>query len=80
MKAEKTVMLTGKQYQEIRQKIDNGQPCIFNAGSDAKPHIINVTNVYLDTDPEFTRNPQQYAKVHDDKSVQVKLEYEDQTE
>lgn len=78
MKAEKTVMLTGREYQEMRKKVDSGESFTYNIGSGGKPHIISITNVYLDTDPEFTRNPQQYAKVHDDKSVQVKIEYEEQ--
>ncbi|WDF56623.1 hypothetical protein [Mucilaginibacter sp. KACC 22063] len=78
MKAEKMVMLTGREYQEIKSKLDNDQSCIYNIGTEAKPQIINVTNIYLDTDPDFTRNPRQFAKVHDDKSVQVKIEYDDQ--
>lgn len=77
MKAEKTVMLTGREYQELKQKVDGGQSCIYNVGTDAKPEIIHILNIYLDTDPDFTRNPQQYAKVHDDKNVQVKIEFEE---
>ncbi len=78
MKAEKMVMLTGKEYQEIKNKIDNGQPCIYNIGSPSKPQIIHVLSIYLDTDPDFTRNPRQFAKIHNDKEVQVKIEYEEQ--
>ncbi|QQL48659.1 hypothetical protein [Mucilaginibacter ginkgonis] len=77
MKAEKMVMLTGKEYQDIRSKVDEGQPCIYNIGTENKPQIINVLNVYLDTDPDFTRNPKNFAKVSDGKQVQVKLEYEE---
>lgn len=78
MKAEKMVMLTGKEYQEIKSKLDNGQTSIYNIGTPAKPHIINVTNIYLDTDPDFTRNPRQFAKVNDSNTIQVKMEYEDE--
>lgn len=78
MKAEKMVMLTGKEYQEIKSKLDSGQSCIYNIGSESKPQIINILNIYLDTDPDFTRNPQQFAKVHNDKDVQVKIEFEEQ--
>lgn len=77
MKAEKMVMLTGKEYQDIKNKIDNNQPCIYNIGSAAKPQIINVLSIYLDTDPDFTRNTGQFAKVSDTKQVQVKLEFEE---
>ena len=77
MKAEKMVMLTGKEYQDIKSKIDNNQPCIYNIGSASKPQIINVLSIYLDTDPDFTRNTGQFAKVSDTKQVQVKLEFEE---
>ena len=77
MKAEKMVMLTGKEYQDIKSKIDNNQPCIYNIGAASKPQIINVLNIYLDTAPDFTRNTGQFAKVSDSKQVQVKLEFEE---
>jgi hypothetical protein len=78
MKAEKMVILTGKEYQDIKHKLDEGQPCIYNIGSSSKPQIIHVLSIYLDTDPDFTRNTGQFAKIHNDKDVQVKIEYEEQ--
>lgn len=76
MKAEKMVMLTGKQYQEIKQSLESNPTYQYNAGTGNKPEILNITDIYLDTDPEFTRNPKQYAQVHDDNYVQVKIEYD----
>ncbi|WP_295771148.1 hypothetical protein [uncultured Mucilaginibacter sp.] len=76
MKAEKTVMLTGKQYQDIKLHLQTQPYYEFNAGTSFNPDHVRITDIYLDTDPEFTRNPQQYAKVHNDNLVQVKIEYE----
>ncbi len=77
MKAEKMVMLTGKQYQEIKQELENKSSFQYNVGTNSKPELLNITDIYLDTDPEFTRNPKQYAEVSNDKYVQVKVEYEE---
>jgi len=77
MKTERMVMMTGRKYQELKNSVDNNQTPEFNIGTDHKPHVVKITDIYLDTDPEFTRNPQQYAKVHDDKHVQVMVEYEE---
>ncbi|QJD94491.1 hypothetical protein HH214_00705 [Mucilaginibacter robiniae] len=76
MKAEKMVMLTGKEYQEIKQSLETQSSYTYNVGTVSQPETVKITDIYLDTDPEFTRNPKQYAKVHDDKSVQVRIEYE----
>jgi hypothetical protein len=77
MKAEKMVMLTGKQYQEVKQQLDKNSPFEYNVGTNGKPELLKITDIYLDTDPEFTRNPKQYAEVNDDNYVQVRVEYEE---
>jgi heat shock protein HspQ len=77
MKAEKMVMLTGKQYQDIKSALDKQSPLQYNVGTNGKPELLNITDIYLDTDPEFTRNPKQYAEVSNDNYVQVKVEYEE---
>ena len=77
MKTEHMVMMTGKKYRELRSKVTNNETPEFNMGTDGKPVIVKVTDIYLDTDPEFTRHPEQYAKIQDDKQVQVMVEYEE---
>ncbi len=69
-------MITGKQYQNIKQHLENQSSYSYNTGSDNNPDVVNITDIYLDTDPDFTRNPTQFAKVHNDNLVQVKIEYE----
>lgn len=76
MKAEKMVMLTGKQYQEIKHILESQPSYQYNAGTALNPDVVNITEIYLDTDPDFTRNPTQYAKVHNDNYVQVRIGYE----
>ncbi|WP_345955537.1 hypothetical protein [Mucilaginibacter sp. PAMB04168] len=76
MKAEKMVMLTGKQYQEIKQALESQPFLEYNVGTNGNPEVVNISEIYLDTDPEFTRNPKQYAQVHDDHFVQVRIEYD----
>ena len=76
MKADKMVMLTGKQYQEIKESLESQPSYEFNAGTNNKPDVIRITDIYLDTDPEFTRNHNQYAQVSDNNYVQVRVEYE----
>lgn len=76
MKAEKMVMLTGKQYQEIKHSLENQASYEYNAGTAGSPDVVHITEIYLDTDPDFTRNPTQYAKVHNDNYVQVRIGYE----
>ena len=71
-------MLTGKQYQEIKSRLETESSVSYNVGSNGKPETLNITDIYLDTDPEFTRNYNQYAKVSDDHHVQVRVEYEEQ--
>lgn len=77
MKTERMVMMTGRTYQELKSGVDHNSTPEFNIGSDNHPEIVKVTDIYLDTDPEFTRSPQQYAKIHEDKPVQVKVEYDE---
>jgi hypothetical protein len=76
MKLEKMVMLTGKQYQEIKGRLENEPSLTLNVGSDSKPEMLTITDIYLDTDPEFTRNIGHYAQLPDDKLVQVVVEYD----
>lgn len=76
MKAEKMVMLTGKQYQDIKQSLESQPSYEYNTGTDNHPDVVKITDIYLDTDPDFTRNPTQFAKVHNDNFVQVRIEYE----
>jgi len=77
MKSETMAMMSGKLYIEIRDKLNNNETCTYNIGTNGKPHTVTLTGIYLDTDPEFTRNPLQYAKINSDKNVQVKLEYDE---
>ncbi|WP_158828020.1 hypothetical protein [Mucilaginibacter lacusdianchii] len=78
MKSEKMVMLTGKQYQEIKSRLQNESSLTYNVGTENKPEVLTITDIYLDTDPEFTRNLGQYAQLPDDKLVQVMVEYDGQ--
>lgn len=70
-------MITGKHYQDIKEHLDNSQPYQYNIGTENHPELVSVTEIYLDTDPDFTRNPKQFAKISDDLKVQVKIEYMD---
>jgi uncharacterized protein YozE (UPF0346 family) len=78
MKAEKTIMVTGKEYQHIKEYLEHNPDYEYHAGSEFEPEIIKVTEIYLDTDPDFTRNPKQFARINDDLSVQVKIVYEEE--
>lgn len=76
MKAEKTLVITGQQYQEIKAHLQQNASYTYNSGTDLVPEMIQITDISLDTDPDFSRNEQQFAKVHSDKTVQVVAEYE----
>ena len=78
MKAERTIMITGKEYQHIKEHLENHADYEYHTGTEFDPEIIKVTDIYLDTDPDFTRNPKQFAKIDEDLSVQVKIEYEEE--
>ncbi|UOE50685.1 hypothetical protein MTO98_06305 [Mucilaginibacter sp. SMC90] len=75
MTAEKMIIVTGKQYLELKQSLESVEGLTYNIGTDKHPEIVKVTNIYMDTDPDFTRNPRQFARMHEDLNVQVKLEY-----
>jgi hypothetical protein len=75
MTAEKMIIVTGKQYLELKQSLESGEGLTYNIGTDKHPEIVRITNIYMDTDPDFTRNPRQFARMHEDLNVQVKLEY-----
>lgn len=75
MTAEKMIIVTGKQYLELKQSLESGDGLTYNIGTDKHPEIVRITNIYMDTDPDFTRNPRQFARMHEDLNVQVKLEY-----
>ncbi len=75
MKAEKTLMITGDLYQQIKAHLQSNHSYTYNSGTDLNPEILEITDISLDTDPEFTRNPRQFAKVHADMNVQVLVEY-----
>jgi hypothetical protein len=76
MKSEKMVMLTGKKYQEIKTILESQPSYEYNTGTDNNPEVVNITEIYLDTDPDFSRNPKQFAKVQDDNYVQVRIGYD----
>ena len=76
MKTDKMVMLTGKQYQDIKLSLESQPSYEYNIGTDNNPEVVKITEIYLDTDPDFTRNPKQFAKVNNDNFVQVRVEYE----
>ena len=78
MKAERTIMITGKEYQHIKEHLTNNPDYEYHTGTEFDPEILKVTDIYLDTDPDFTRNPKQFAKIDEDLSVQVKIEYEEE--
>jgi len=69
-------MLTGKQYQDIKLSLESQPSIEYNIGTDNNPELVKITEIYLDTDPDFTRNPKQFAKVNNDNFVQVRVEYE----
>ncbi|QTE36950.1 hypothetical protein J3L18_28200 [Mucilaginibacter gossypii] len=75
MTAEKMIIVTGKQYLELKQSLESGEGLTYNIGTDKHPELVKITNIYMDTDPDFTRNPRQFARMHEDLNVQVKLEY-----
>ncbi|WPU97747.1 hypothetical protein SNE26_17105 [Mucilaginibacter sp. cycad4] len=75
MTAEKMIIVTGKQYLELKQSLESGEGLTYNIGTDKHPEMVKITNIYMDTDPDFTRNPRQFARMHEDLNVQVKLEY-----
>ncbi|MFC0515246.1 hypothetical protein ACFFGT_13590 [Mucilaginibacter angelicae] len=75
MTAEKMIIVTGKQYLELKQSLESSEGLTFNIGTDKHPEVVKITNIYMDTDPDFTRNPRQFASMHEDLNVQVKLEY-----
>lgn len=77
MKAEKTIIITGKQYQHVKEHLNNHPYYEYHTGSEFDPEILKVTEIYLDTDPDFTRNPKQFARINDDLNVQVKIAYEE---
>jgi hypothetical protein len=78
MKAEKTIMVTGKEYQHIKEYLEHHTEYEYPTGNEFDPQMIKVTEIYLDTDPDFTRNPKQFARINDDLHVQVKIVYEEE--
>lgn len=76
MKQEKTLMLSGKTYQEIKTQLQNKPKYLYNSGTEQNPELIQITNISLDTDPEFTRNPDEQAKINEDTEIQVITEFE----
>jgi hypothetical protein len=75
MTAEKMIMITGKQYLELKHSLESGSGLIYNIGTDKHPEEVKIINMYMDTDADFTRNPRQFAKMSEALNIQVKLEY-----
>jgi len=75
MTAEKMIIITGKQYLELKESLESGQGLTYNIGTDKHPEMVKITNMYMDTDADFTRNSGQFAKMNESLNVQVKLEY-----
>jgi len=75
MTAEKMIIITGKQYLALKQSLESGEGLTYNIGTDKHPEMVKITNMYMDTDPDFTRNSGQFAKMSESLNVQVKMEY-----
>lgn len=75
MTAERMIMITGKQYLELKQRLESDNGLIYNIGTDKHPEPVKIINMYMDTDADFTRHPRQFAKMNEDLHIQVKLEY-----
>lgn len=71
-------MVTGREYQHIKEYLDTHDAYNYRTGNEFDPQIVKVTEIYLDTDPDFTRNPKQFARINDDLHVQVKIVYEEE--
>ncbi|GAB3920651.1 hypothetical protein [Mucilaginibacter myungsuensis] len=77
MKTERTIMMTGKEYQHIKEQLETNAEYEYHTGTEFEPETLTLTDIYLDTDPDFTRNPEQFARIDGDLSVQVKVVYEE---
>ena len=75
MTAEKMIIITGQQYLKLKQSLESGQGLTYNIGTDKHPELVKITNMYMDTDADFTRNSGQFAKMNEGLNIQVKLEY-----
>ncbi len=71
-------MITGKEYQHIKEYLAQHPEYEYHTGNAYDHETIKVTEIYLDTDPDFTRNPKQFARINDDLNVQVKIVYEEE--
>lgn len=70
-------MLTGKEYQHIKEHLTHNPEYEYLTEGDHHTERIKVTEIYLDTDADFTRHPEQFARVNDNLQVQAKIVYEE---
>lgn len=77
MKAEKTILITGKEYQHIKEHLAHHPEYEYFNEEEPRPETIKVTEIYLDTNPDFTRHPKEFARVNENLQVQAKIVYEE---
>lgn len=70
-------MITGKEYQHIKEHLLHHADYEYQTRNGHHQETIKVTEIYLDTDADFTRHPEQFARINDDLQVQVKIVYEE---
>ena len=72
---EKTVIMTGKQYVDLKNKLEQRQEARLNIGTDSEPRTVTLEEVYIDSDPDFSADPDKYPKIDDDAEIQVRIKF-----
>lgn len=70
-------MITGKEYQHIKDYLAHHTEYDYRTENDHRSSTIRINEIYLDTDADFTRHPEQFARVSDNLQVQAKIVYEE---
>lgn len=77
MEKEKTVILTGKAYTELKKKLQASQNAWVSIGTEDNPQTVKVKEVFPDSDPDFAPDAGNYPSIGEDTEIQVRIKYEE---
>lgn len=77
MNKETTIILTGRAYTELREKIALNQSVDFSIGTEDDSQMVKVTEAYTESDPDFLADRQNFPKIDSDAEIRVRIKYQE---
>ena len=74
---EKTIVLTGKAYLDLKRQLDKNKSHDLSIGTEENPQKVRVVEAIVDSDPDFAIDKEEYPQIGEGTEIQVHIKYEE---